>query len=39
MFLDNAIAANGGSTYVRKDYQSNIDEAKKALAEAGYPDG
>ena len=39
MFLDNAIAANGGSTYVSKDYQANLAEAKKALAEAGYPDG
>lgn len=39
MFLDNAIAANGGSTYISKDYQANLAEAKKALAEAGYPDG
>lgn len=39
MFIDNSIAANGGSTYISKDYQANVAEAKKALAEAGYPDG
>lgn len=37
MFIDNSIAANGGSTYISKDYQANVAEAKKALAEAGYP--
>ena len=39
MFIDNSIAANGGNTYISKDYQANVAEAKKALAEAGYPDG
>ncbi|MDY3895679.1 MAG: peptide ABC transporter substrate-binding protein, partial [Candidatus Fimenecus sp.] len=39
MFFDNAVKANGGETYISKDYQANLEEAKKALAEAGYPDG
>ncbi len=38
-FLENSIAANGGNTYISKDYKANLEEAKKALAEAGYPDG
>ena len=39
MFFDNAVKENGGETYISKDYQANLEEAKKALAEAGYPDG
>ncbi len=39
MFFDNAVAANNGETYISKDYEANLEEAKKALAEAGYPDG
>lgn len=39
MFYDNAVAANGGKTYISKDYQANLEEAKKALADAGYPNG
>ena len=38
-FLDNAIAANGGKTYISEDYEANLEEAKAALAEAGYPNG
>ena len=38
-FLDNAIAANGGKTYISEDYEANLAEAKAALAEAGYPNG
>lgn len=37
MFLDNAIAANGGSTYVSKDYQANLAEAKKASQRQAIP--
>ena len=39
MFYDNAKAANGGKTYISEDYEANLEEAKKALAEAGYPNG
>ena len=39
MFFDNAVADNNGETYISKDYEANLEEAKKALAEAGYPDG
>ena len=39
MFLDNAMAANGGKTYISEDYQANLEAAKAALAEAGYPNG
>ena len=39
MFFDNAVADNDGKTYISKDYEANFEEAKKALAEAGYPDG
>ncbi len=39
MFFDNAKAANGGKTYIGEDYNSDLEEAKKALAEAGYPNG
>ena len=38
-FIDNAIEANGGNTYLSKDYEANKAAAKAALAEAGYPDG
>lgn len=38
-FLENSKAANGGKTYISEDYKANLEEAKKALAEAGYPDG
>ncbi len=36
VFVDNA---NGGETYISADYEANLEEAKKLLAEAGYPDG
>ena len=39
MFLDNAVAANGGKTYISEDYEANLEAAKAALAEAGYPNG
>ena len=38
-FIDNAVAANGGNTYISKDYEANLEAAKAALAEAGYPNG
>ncbi len=38
-FFDNAVKANGGETYISKDYEANKKAAKEALAEAGYPDG
>ena len=38
-FLDNAIAANGGETYISTDYEANLEAAKQALADAGYPNG
>lgn len=37
--LENSKAANGGKTYISEDYKANLEEAKKALAEAGYPEG
>ena len=39
MFFDNAKKANDGKTYISGDYEANLEEAKKALAEAGYPNG
>lgn len=39
MFFDNSVKANGGETYISKDYEANKAAAKAALAEAGYPDG
>ena len=38
-FLENSKAANGGKTYISEDYKANLEEAKKALVEAGYPEG
>ena len=38
-FMENAMAANGGSTYISEDYEANLEAAKAALAEAGYPNG
>ena len=38
-FLENSKAANGGKPYISADYKANLEEAKKALAEAGYPEG
>lgn len=36
-FMNNA---NGGKTYIDvNDYEGNLEEAKKLLAEAGYPNG
>ena len=39
MFMDNAKAANGGKSYISEDYEANLEEAKAALAEAGYSNG
>ncbi len=39
MFFDNAVAANGGNTFISKDYEANLAAAKQALADAGYPEG
>ena len=39
MFFDVSKENNGGKTYISEDYEANLEEAKKALAEAGYPDG
>ena len=39
MFFDNAVEANGGKPYISEDYEANLEEAKKALADAGYPNG
>ena len=36
MFYDNA---NGGERYISDDYDANLEEAKKLMADAGYPDG
>ena len=36
MFYDNA---NGGKTYISDDYEANLEAAKQALADAGYPNG
>lgn len=38
-FLENSIKANGGQTYISKDYEANVAAAQKALADAGYPNG
>lgn len=35
-FADNA---NGGKPYISPDYEANLAEAKRLLAEAGYPNG
>ena len=35
-FVDNA---NGGTPYISSDYEANLEEAKRLLAEAGYPNG
>ena len=32
-------SANGGNAYIGSDFDANIAEAKRLLAEAGYPDG
>lgn len=37
--MDNAKAANDGKYYISEDYEANLEEAKAALAEAGYPNG
>ena len=39
MFMENSKAANGGKTYISEDFAANLEEAKAALAEAGYPNG
>lgn len=39
MFFDNALADNGGETYISKDYEANKLAAQEALAAAGYPNG
>lgn len=39
MFLDNSKVANGGKTYIGEDFAADLEEAKAALAEAGYPNG
>ena len=39
MFFDNALKANGGNTYISKDYEANKKAAQEALAAAGYPEG
>lgn len=38
-FMDNAIAANNGETYISQDFEANLAAAKRALADAGYPNG
>lgn len=38
-FFDNAVAANGGKTYLPQDYEEAKKMAQDALAEAGYPGG
>lgn len=35
-FIDNA---NGGEGYISSDYEANLEEAKKLMEEAGYPNG
>lgn len=39
MFMENSEAANDGKTYISEDFAANLEEAKAALAEAGYPNG
>ena len=39
MFMENSKAANGGKTYIGEDFAADLEEAKAALAEAGYPNG
>ena len=39
MFFDNAVKANDGKTYLPQDHAKALEEAKAALAEAGYPNG
>ena len=38
-FMENAVAANGGEYFISDDYEANLEAAKAALAEAGYPNG
>lgn len=38
-FEDNTKKANGGKSTYSDDYAASLEEAKKALAEAGYPNG
>ncbi len=35
-FMENA---NDGESYISEDYEDNLEEAKRLLAEAGYPNG
>lgn len=35
-FINNA---NGGQPYISADHEANVEEAKRLLADAGYPDG
>lgn len=39
MFYDVSVKENGGKPYISEDYEANLEEAKKALADAGYPNG
>lgn len=39
MFYDVSKDANGGEPFISEDYEANMEEAKKALADAGYPNG
>lgn len=39
MFFDNAVAANNGQTYISSDFEANLEAAKQALVDAGYPNG
>lgn len=38
-YLENSKKYNDGKSYISEDYKANLEEAKKALAEAGYPEG